>query len=129
MIVELNAENFEKEVLNSARPCIVKFHNNGCHLCAGLVSVFAKLQKKYGHNMKFANIDTWKHHEVAKEYLDGGVPTIQIFLRDHNPVLVEYPEEPSPYTGYPKDYLDKWVYNYLLSYFVMEVEKRKDELD
>ena len=126
MIVELDSENFEREALNSIRPCIVKFHNNGWHLCAGLAPVFARLQKKYGQSMKFANIDTWKSFETAKPYLDGGVPTIQIFLRDNDPVLVEYPEEPSPYTGYPREYLDKWIYNYLLSYYIMEAKKEKN---
>ena len=129
MIVELDSENFEREVLNSIRPCIVKFYNGGCHLCAGLTPVFARLQEKYGHDMKFASIDTWKNYEKTEKYLDGGVPTIQIFSKDNNPVLVKYPEEPSPYTGYPREYLDKWIYNYLLSYYVMETNRKENGLD
>jgi len=129
VIVELDSESFEREALNSIRPCIVKFHNKGCHLCAGLHPVFARLQKKYRQNMKFASIDTSKNYETAEQYLDGGIPTIRIFTKDYESVLVEYPEEPSPYTGYPADYLDNWIYNYLLSYFVLETKKEENGLD
>jgi len=126
VIVELNSESFEREALNSIRPCIVKFYNTGCHLCAGLTPVFARLHKKYGQQMKFATMDTWNHGEVADQYLDGGIPTIRIFLKGYPSILVEYPEEPSPYTGYPEDYLDKWIYNCLLSYLAMEANKREN---
>ena len=125
-MIELDSENFEREALNSIRPCIVKFHNNGCHLCAGLHPVFARLQEKYGQSIKFASLDTWKNFEIAEPYLDGGVPTIQIFAKDYAPVLVEYPDEPTQNTGYPEDYLANWIYNYLLSYFVYEAKKKNE---
>jgi thioredoxin-like negative regulator of GroEL len=36
MITKVTSENFEREVVNSARPCVLKFYNDGCHLCTAL---------------------------------------------------------------------------------------------
>ena len=126
-MIELDSENFEREVLNSIRPCIVKFHNKGCHLCAGLHPVFAGLEKKYGLQMKFASMDTGSHGELAESYLDGGVPTVRIFLKGRPPLLVQYPEEPSVISGYTGDYLERWIHNVLAAYaYVEEMEKEKN---
>jgi len=129
-MVEIDSENFEREVLNSIRPCIVKFHNRGCHLCAGLHPVFARLEKKYGLQMKFASMDTWRHAASAEPYLDGGVPTVQIFLKGRPPLLVRYPEEPSVVSGYTGDYLERWIHNTLSAFsYIKEIEKEENGLD
>ena len=75
-------------------------------------------------------MNTFDQMELSELFLDGGVPTIRIFNETYPPVLLPYPEEPDPISGYSGEYLDKWLFHYLLSYSVMkgaEIERKKEE--
>lgn len=129
MIVEkVNSSNFEQLVLNTETPVVVKFYSRDCYLCRGLSPVFEHLASKYGHKLKFYRIDIDDEQDLSEPYLDGGVPTIQIFYKDIPPVLVQYPEEEKahPVTGYPSDYLDQWLYFYLVSFSIIKGAKSDD---
>ena len=52
-------ENFENEILNSSKPCMVKFSHDGCHLCVELKPIYAELAKKYADVMNFFDVDTF----------------------------------------------------------------------
>ncbi len=127
MIVKrVDSSNFDNLVLKSKVPCVVKFYNKGCHLCSALHPIFENLADKYANKFKFFRVDTENEPEFSDEFLDGGVPTIQVFSSGIPPVLVEYPEDPDERTGYSKDYLDQWLYFYLVSYKVLQGAKNSE---
>ena len=121
MITKITADNIKKEVFDSPRPCVVKFYNKGCPLCSRLSLVYEKFSKKYGQYLKFGKVDTWEEDSnFYNKYLDGGIPTIQVFYKQLSPVLIPYPNKPDIHTGYGRDYLDKWFYNYILSFQMLQ---------
>lgn len=122
-------ETFEKDVLLCEKPTVVLFSNNGCPLCSSLQPICERLEKKYFNSLKFFKVDTFDQKELSEPFLDGGVPTIQIFSDMYPPVLLPYPEHPDPITGYGKEYLDTWLFHYLLSYKMMKDAEnaRKEE--
>ena len=65
-------------------------------------------------------VDSIEEEALSEPYLDGGVPTIQVFYKDIPAVLIEYPEDPNQVSGYSRDYLDQWLYFYLVSYSVIK---------
>lgn len=122
MVKKVDSSNFDDLVLSSHKPTVVKFYSRDCYLCRGLSPVFDTLASKYAHKLDFYKVDVDEDSELSEPYLDGGVPTIQIFYRDIPPVLIEYPQEDKihPVTGYAHDYLDQWLYFYLVSFSVLE---------
>ena len=123
-------ETFENDVLSSDVPVVVLFSNNGCPLCSSLQPACEKLEKRYFNSLKFFKVDTVDQKELSEPFLDGGVPTIQVFSDMYPPVLLPYPDQPDPITGYGKDYLDKWLFHYLISYKIMkdaENERKKEQ--
>jgi thiol-disulfide isomerase/thioredoxin len=127
MIVrKVDSSNFAELVLNSDKPCVVSFYSKGCHLCRGLHPIYERLSEKYVNRLKFFKIDADAEPSFSDEYLDGGIPTIQLFSKDIPPVLIEYPEEPDELSGYSRKYLDQWLYFYLLSYTLLKGKKNND---
>ena len=126
IVKKLDSSNFDDLVIQSDKPCVVKFYNKGCHLCRALYPVFERLAEKYANRLRFFRIDSEDDPLFSDPYLDGGVPTIQIFSKGIPPVLIGYPEEPDEITGYPRDYLDQWLYFYLISYSVLKGAKHND---
>lgn len=120
MIKKLDSSNFESTLKNSDKPCVVKFYSRDCYLCRGLAPVFDSISNKYANRINFYMVDSVKESDLSEPFLDGGVPTIQVFYKDMPPVLIEYPEEPNEVSGYPRDYLDQWLYFYLVSFAVIK---------
>lgn len=126
MIKKLNSDNFKSTLENSEKPCVVKFYSKDCYLCRGLAPVFDSVAHKYANRLNFYIVDSNKEAALSEPYLDGGVPTIQVFYKDIPSVLIEYPEEPNQVSGYSRDYLDQWLYFYLVSYSVIKGSLNND---
>jgi len=123
IVKKVNSSNFDDLVLQSDLPCVVKFYSKGCYLCRSLHPVYERLAEKYANRLNFFRVNSEDDPKFSDVYLDGGVPTIQVFSKGIPPVLVEYPAEPDDITGYPRDYLDQWLYYYLISYDVLKGAK------
>lgn len=52
----INADEFEKEVIQSLKPVMVEFYSEGCPPCQVLSPIYQKLNKKYGKHIKFVKI-------------------------------------------------------------------------
>ena len=68
-------DNFEKEILNSPRACVVLFSSEFCYLCNGLKPIFSKLASVY-REIKFFTVDTIEEEKLTKIFSNDGVPTI-----------------------------------------------------
>ena len=109
-------DDFVEKIIDCELPSVVKFYDNNCPLCNGLADPFERLAKKYIGKFKFFKINIKDDLDFCDRYLDGGIPTILVFLNTDTPILVDYPEEEDPISGYPFDYLDRWLYHFDLSY-------------
>ena len=114
MKTQVTRDNFKNLVLESEKPCFVRFGHHGCPLCVNVGPVISRLEEKYSEAINFFLVDTTDNLDIVGEYLDGGVPTIGIF-NDGMFTLIPYPDEPNFFTGYEEEELDKFCFYYLLS--------------
>ena len=103
-------ENFENEILNSSKPCMVKFSHDGCHLCVELEPIYAELAKKYADVMNFFDVDSLKETKLTTIFSDDGVPTIYFFVNGDG-AEVPYPED--DHSGYSKESLTNFANNFI----------------
>lgn len=62
MVYEITDDNFQEEVIDSGKPCIIEFTAGWCTFCDSMASIFEELSKKFGDEVKFClvNIDEQK---------------------------------------------------------------------
>ncbi|UCG37532.1 MAG: thioredoxin [Candidatus Bathyarchaeota archaeon] len=81
-IVELNAANWEKEVVKSERLVVVEFWHTQCPYCRILEPIYAKLAEDYSGKLKFAKLNVLEsqhNQELAGRYGIMGTPTLKFF--------------------------------------------------
>jgi len=78
-MLELNKENFETEVLNSAETVVVDFFSDGCVPCKALVPHIHKFEENYGDKLKFASLNITKARRLAIGQKVLGLPVIAIY--------------------------------------------------
>lgn len=78
MVIELNEDNFEKEVAQSKTPVIIDFFANWCGPCQMMKPVFEKISKEYEGKLKFAKVNTEDSPELAQKYGIQGIPCLVI---------------------------------------------------
>ena len=79
MVLELNKENFEKEVLQSDIPVVVDFWASWCGPCKMLAPIFEDVSKSFEGRMKFAKLSTEDCPEIAEKYDVRGIPCMILF--------------------------------------------------
>jgi len=77
-MLNLNQDNFEKEVMQSESPIIIDFWANWCMPCKMLAPVFEELAEFYGDRLKFAKISTEEQPELAQKFEIRGIPALVI---------------------------------------------------
>ena len=102
MSVELiESKSFHSNVLESMKPTVVLFGNNQCPLCNELKPTYTKLAEKHKDKYSFFRVNTVMDSELSDVYLDGGVPTICIFVEGQNHTIPWRDE-----VGYSENFLD-----------------------
>ena len=75
---EINAEDFEKEVLNGAK-VVVDFYSTECPPCEALAPKFEAMAELYGQKIKFLKIYRHGNRELAMELGVSSSPTLLFF--------------------------------------------------
>jgi len=78
-IIELNAENFETEVLKSDKPVLVDFWAEWCAPCRMLAPTISAIASDYDGRLKVAKLNVDHFGEIAARYQIRGIPTILVF--------------------------------------------------
>jgi thioredoxin 1 len=112
-MINITLNNFQRQLLDSKNPCMLKFSKRTCPLCKGLDSVFIRLQAQYGPRVKFATIDIDLHPQILDVFDIDGVPSIMVFINGDAEEL-PYPEDPNFYSGYGESYLKNHIDSHLL---------------
>lgn len=77
-IIDVNKQNFKKEVLESDKPVLVDFWGKGCGPCDRLDPIL-KDAAEDRPNVKFVKINVQENPELAAEYHVRGVPNLLFF--------------------------------------------------
>jgi len=79
MGIEVNADTFEKEVVQSELPVVVDFWGPRCVPCLGLLPHVEALGEKYGEKLKVAKVDTSKNRRLCISLKVLGLPTFLFY--------------------------------------------------
>ena len=78
-IIELNAENFDAEVLRSDKPVLVDFWAEWCAPCRMLAPTISEIANDYDGRLKVAKLNVDHFGDIAARYQIRGIPTILVF--------------------------------------------------
>lgn len=78
-VVQLTADNFESEVLNSENLWIVEFYAPWCGHCKSLAPEYEKAAKALKGFVKLGAVDMTVHGTVGNNYKIQGYPTLKFF--------------------------------------------------
>ena len=81
-VVNLAADNFEAEVLNSDDLWIVEFYAPWCGHCKQLTPEYIKAAKALKGHIRLGALDATKFSTISNKYGVEGFPTIKVFGKD-----------------------------------------------
>lgn len=75
MAVELNRDNYEKEVLQAEEPVIVDFWGPQCGPCLSLMPEVDRLEEEFKGKLKIAKVDASQNRMLCVKLRVMGLPT------------------------------------------------------
>jgi len=87
-VLEVNADSWEREILQSDTLVVVDFWHEQCPWCIRLEPIYNEVSEEYGNKVKFAKLNVLASNEnrqIAVKYGIMGTPTL-VFFCDGRPV-------------------------------------------
>lgn len=78
-VIELNASNFEEEVLKSEVAVLVDFWALWCIPCQMVTPIVEQLAREYEGKVKFCKLNIEETPEIADRYSIMSIPTLLLF--------------------------------------------------
>jgi len=84
-MIELNDQNFEKEVLKNKKLVLVSFWKLGCKPCLVMDLIIEEIAKEFKERLKIGKLNVFENPVTAKAYGIPATPTLIIF-KDGKPI-------------------------------------------
>jgi thioredoxin 1 len=78
-VIELTQDNFQAEVLESARPVLVDFTATWCGPCRLMAPIVEQLAQEFADTVTVAKLDIDQNGALAGKYGVMAVPTLIVF--------------------------------------------------
>ncbi|WP_343188209.1 thioredoxin [Buchnera aphidicola (Ceratoglyphina bambusae)] len=78
-IINLNDDNFEKNVIKKNSVILVDFWAEWCRPCKMLIPILEDLSKEYFNKIKICKVNVEQNHKLSKKYLIKSIPTLILF--------------------------------------------------
>lgn len=75
----ITKDNFEEEILNSTKPCLVDFWATWCGPCKMISPIIEELAEEYADTVKVCKINVDDEPELAIKYNVSSIPTVMLF--------------------------------------------------
>jgi thioredoxin 1 len=79
MVLELTAENFQKNVVESCVPVLVDFWSPGCAPCNRIAPLVEEIAAEANGRFVVGKINAWEEQDLAARYHISAVPTLLVF--------------------------------------------------
>jgi len=77
-IVHIEGDNWESEVIQSAKPVLVDFWAEWCGPCRAIAPVLDELATELGDKLKIAKVDVDKNPQLAGTFGVRSIPTLLV---------------------------------------------------
>ncbi len=78
-LIKLNADNFDKEVLEADKPVLVDFWAPWCGPCQVLGPIIENIAEELGEKAKVGKLNVDENQQLAGKYEVRGIPTVIVF--------------------------------------------------
>lgn len=79
MTMQINAANFESEVLKSEQPVLVDFFADWCGPCRSLAPIIEQMAEEYTGKAKVCKINVDDNQAIAQQFGVMSIPTLIFF--------------------------------------------------
>jgi thioredoxin 1 len=84
-VVELTADNWEQEVVNSDKPVLVDFWAPWCGPCRQLTPIIERLATQFAGRVKVGKLNTDDNQDIAVRYGINAIPQVFLFSGGDQP--------------------------------------------
>ena len=84
-VININENNFEKEVVKSSLPCLVDFWAEWCGPCKNLAPILEEISDELKEKVKIGKINIDDNQELAAKFSIRSIPTMILF-KDGNSI-------------------------------------------
>ena len=78
-MVELNAQNFGREVLEENQLVLVDFWRPGCRACLRIEPIIEEVAREFEGRVKVGKLNVFENPEITKAFRIPATPTLIIF--------------------------------------------------
>ena len=77
-VLKLTDENFEREVLNSEKTCLVDFYADWCGPCKMMSPIIEQIANELADTIKVGKVNSDENIELTQKYNIMSIPTIMV---------------------------------------------------